>query len=267
MLNLYISFAPDDTQQFVELLKWLKPLEEKYYLRVWYNRPAPKPEILGLPWSLLLFWYKPPPPIKTPYHPDLSVKAAEGHVYLFLTSPKWISTPWVNEIELPVAIDRHAQLGNRLVRICPVQLIPSDWTKNKYLAGFKAIGPEKALSTYADDEGYKAFSKAFGAILEEVRRNWIEETHFQNKPVHHFYTLAPAPKKTAPIPPLFPNWLGWLILAWIMYAIMNWYGTSCSPNRYEPVHVVPPFINHPEPFRRGPLRPPPDSVKIPEAAR
>ncbi len=43
MLRLYISCAPADKPYLDTLLKWLGPLKEKYFLRIWHN-PAPCPE-------------------------------------------------------------------------------------------------------------------------------------------------------------------------------------------------------------------------------
>lgn len=259
MVNLYVSFAPDDTAQFVELMKWVRPLVERHYLRVWHNRPTPKTPPLPMPWRVLLFWYSPPIPPALPHHPDLAQKAAEAHVYLFLTSPKWLQTSWVHEVEIPTALQRHTQYGDRLVRLLPVEILPSEWRTKSRLGNLSALAPGKPLSQYKDtDEGYKAFTHVLDGILEEVRRNHIEETHFQGGNIQPFFELPKSVPPPPPPPPLLPDWLGWVIVGVLLYTVMNGYAKSCTP---PPSDYQVPYDKPPVEFRRvNPMRPPPDSV-------
>jgi hypothetical protein len=56
MLRVYISYAPADKPYLDTLLKWLKPLQEKYFLRIWHN-PFPAPGALApYQWDDMLEW-------------------------------------------------------------------------------------------------------------------------------------------------------------------------------------------------------------------
>ena len=127
MLRVYISHAPADKPQLLKLLQWLKPLEEQYYLRLFYNKPAPE---AGLP-----------------YHWDAMLdQLAEAHIFLFLISPNSLKTAYIEQEEVPRALARQAELGSQLVRICPVVLSAAPWEKQSRLGGQPALGGPNAMN-------------------------------------------------------------------------------------------------------------------------
>lgn len=265
MLHLYISYAPDDAKQLIKLLRWLKPLEEKYFVRVWYNRPPPPPPALPLPWNILLFWYS-PPRHKAPYHPDMPEQLEKAHIYLFLTSHKSITVPWITQIEIPQAVDRYTRLGASFIRIFPVVLTPSHWKRHSRLAGFKPIGPSKSLAEIKpEEEGYLQVVDQLRPIVEELRQNWIEETHRLGLPTDDFFR-PPQAALPGPEPASLPGWAGWVLLALLLYSVTNWYTTSCAPrmyHKYKP-SILPAQKRTDEYWRLNPVLPPQEVPHVPD---
>jgi hypothetical protein len=263
MLNLYISHAAADRKTLDKLLIWLKPLEEKYFLRIWYDKPLPKPKPLPIAWQMLLFWYK-PPVNKLPYNPDLPVKVREGHIYLFLTSYNSLASPHINQIEIPAAADRLIQNGENLVRIFPVVVSPSQWKKDSRLAGFKPLGPEGGISkSKPEEDAFNQIIDELEPIIGELRQNWIEENKRLGLPTDTFFKQEAAALPGSE-PSSLPAWSGWLLLFGIIYFVSAWFTTYCAPNmyhRYKPERS--PFESQPRPyFRENPYRLP-DTTNLP----
>ena len=240
MLNVYISFAPNDAAYLVKLLNWLKPLEEQYFLRIWHNRAIPKAPELPVPWNLLFFWYSPPKP-NTPYHPSLPQKLEEAHIYLFLVSHNSYMINYIENEEIPKAVDRFQRLGKDYIRLCPIQVAPSMWKQHSRLALFPPFGPKKSLKeTQPEEEGYLMIAQSLRPIIEELRRNWMEEYKRLDLPLDGFHKKAPPP----PPPPQqfvpLPGWAGWVILFLILFSVGNWFINSCAPRTYRRWMRTPP---------------------------
>ncbi len=174
MLHIYISHAPGDAKHLGTLLEWLKPLQERYFLRIWYNRPPPRAQQLPLPWNLLLFWYSPPQP-SAPFRPDPPVELFEGHIYLFLTSHRSLATPHIDQVEIPAATTRYHEHGPAYIRIFPVlvslliEILFPVWRI------FPTLGPKRSLEeSNPKEEGYREVVNQLQPIIETLRRNWIE---------------------------------------------------------------------------------------------
>lgn len=231
MLNLYISHAPGDTAYLAQLLQWLKPLEDRYFLRIWYNRPPPRAQELPLPWNLLLFWYSPPRP-PAPFQPDPPPELYEGHIYLFLTSHRSLAAPHIEQVEIPAATSRYHDLGAPLVRIFPVLVAPSHWKTYSRLAHFAPLGPRRSLEeTSPKEEGYRELVAQLQPVIETLRRNWMEKHHQDGLPLDEFN--RPAPRALPP--PAFaalPGWLGWVLMGLLLYSVANWYANGCAPRIY-----------------------------------
>jgi hypothetical protein len=254
MLNLYISHTKADGPHLKRLLEHLRPLQEKYYLRVWYDHPALQP-VVPFPWNVLFFWYA-PKKHTTPFHHDMSKELEQAHIYLFLTSHHSVNTPWIEQEEVPRAVERFQRLGNRYVRIFPISVSASQWRKTSRLANFPSLGPPgKAMNQIQPvEDGWNVLMEQLRPIIEEMRRNLMEENKRLGQPVSTFLQPPPAWEEKPPqIIPL-PQWMGWGILALLLWAITNWYTQSCKP-RYEPYwpKLDPKPIEAP---RTMPVRPP-----------
>jgi hypothetical protein len=236
LLKLYISHAPEDARYIQEIREWLRPMEEKYHFRIWYNHKEPSP-VLAFPWNVLFFWINPNQYRRLPYHRALTLEAEQAHIYLFLISQKSITTPWIEQEEVPRAVERYQQLGNQYVRIFPVILSSSQWKMQSRLAGFPTLGPPgKALNQINPrEDGLHALAEQLRPVIEELRRNHIEESKRQGLPIKSFNQPAPGwddtPEEIVP----FPNWLGWVMLIGILLSVANWYSSHCKP-RYAPYY-------------------------------
>lgn len=236
MLNLYISHAPEDAQYTQEIREWLRPMEEKYHFRIWYNHREPSP-VLAFPWNILFFWVNPNQYRRLPYHRALIHEAGQAHIYLFLISQKSITTPWIEQEEVPIAVERYQRMGNKYVRIFPVILSSSQWKMQSRLAGFPTLGPPgRALNqVHPREDGLNTLVEQLRPVIEELRRNHIEESKRLGLPVNTFNQPAPAWEDTPDEIVPFPNWLGWIIVIGILASVANWYSSYCKP-RYAPYY-------------------------------
>jgi hypothetical protein len=266
MLKIYLSYAPEEAAHAARCLQWLKPLEEKYFLQIWYNRPVPPEPPLPPPWNVLLFWYTPAPVPTTPYHPALPEKSADSHIYLFLTSPKWLNTPWVSGIELPNATAQYERLGADFVRMYALPVLPCDWQKERSLRHVALLGSGKPLADLQSADEAKAIAlRELEKVIETLRRNWLEEKYRLGESTAALF--RPAPTSAPPPRPVpLPAWLGWLVVSWLLYSVLNWYGISCTA---EP--SVRPYFPHWERAEPGlrrtipPQLPVPDTLPFPSA--
>jgi len=252
MLHVYISYAPEDKACLDKLVEWLTPMQEDYFLRIWYNHPMPAPPRLPDIWQMLFFWYRPERP-GLPYHPHLTYQTREGHIYLFLTSHHSLRVAHINQIEIPTAVDRYTELGQRFIRIFPVMVSPSHWKQHSSLSGFATLGPKKSIAeTQPQEDAYLAIVEQLKPAIEELRRNWMEEFKRQGRSLEAF-KHPPMLEEGRPVWKSLPRWTGWLILGLILYSVMNWYTDSCSPRYYKRLRdVLPPvFERPPEEFPRS----------------
>lgn len=259
MLRLYISYTAADARQLATLREWLQPLVEKYNLYVWFNHPEPAP-VVPFPWNVLFFWWS-PSVARGPYHRNLHTELEQAHIYLFLVSQKSVNTPWIEQEEVVRAVSRYQRLGSKYIRICPVLLSSSQWKRESKLANFPTLGPPgRALNQVnPPEDGWMLLTEQLRPIIEELRRNWMEETKRIGNPVESFNLPAPgwndAPEEVLPL----PNWLGWMVVFFIGWSVLNWYGDSCKP-RYKPYF---PKKEVPEEYRReNPLAPPPPNQEV-----
>ncbi len=240
MLRLYISYAPADKPYLDTLLKWLKPLQEKYFLHIWHN-PMP------LPGAKMLYQWD-----------SMLDNLEQAHIYLFLTSPKSLSTGYIDQEELPRAVARQKEFGDKYVRIFPILAAPSHWKKHPVLASFNPVGGLKTLSEWKpDDAGYRELVGQLESIVQELRRNWMEEHHRIGLPLDEFLRperLAPGAPTLKPI----PGWAGLVLLFSIFYMVTSWYLSGCAPRMY---HMYAPeslpYQPLPERYpRENPVQPP-----------
>ena len=264
MLNLYISHARADRKTVEKLLKWLKPLQDKYYLRVWWDKPMPKPKPLPLAWQILFFWRSAQKKKLPAYRPELPLKVKEAHIYLFLTSYESLATPHINNIEIPAAVDRRVEFGADMIRVFPVLVSPSHWKKSSRLGGFDPLGPPASLAnTVPEEQAYLQIIETLEPIIEATRQNWIENTKRMGNPTDSFYQHE-TPELPAPEPTPLPGWAGWLILLFILYLVTSFFTTYCAPKMYhEYKPEVVPYEPPPRPYIRDVPYSPPDTTNLP----
>lgn len=249
MLRLYISYSPADKSYLDKLLKWLKPLEERYALQLWYADPDKA--------SPFLYhrYHAPGPVMIYPADWEISLDRLErAHIYLFLMSYNALSTPYIEQEEVPRAVERYIKYSEHLVRIFPVLLSPSLWKDYSRLSGFTALGwpedsPEakkKALAagqktpevkvlslaeTQPEEDGFLRLTKHLQIVLEEMHRNWTEEKH-RLKPGDEDDALPELqPAAPAQLKPI-PGWAGAALLMAVFYLVTSIYLRSCAPRMY-----------------------------------
>jgi hypothetical protein len=229
MLHLYISHAPADKRYVAEFMEWIAPLQVRYNLRIWYDHPEPDP-VVPYPWNILFFWYS-PRSSKRPYHRKMHEELDQGHIFLFFTSQKSIATPWIENIEIPGAVDRYQQLGSKYVRIYPVLVETSQWKIHSRLAGFSTLGPvgKTVGQVKPREDAWFKLVEDLRKVIVELRQNHLD-LHQQKALPMDAFDPAPAPWNDAPervIP--FPNWAGWLIMSGIVYLAITWLVAQIKP--------------------------------------
>lgn len=241
MLRIYISYAPADKPYLDKLLKWLKPLQEQYFLRIWYNTPVPGSRL--------------------PYRWDDMLDHLEAaHIYLFLTSYHSLSTAYIDQEEIPRAVARYIELGDAFVRIFPVPVSPSHWKKHSRLSGYKVLGGPKSLTEIKPEEnGYLEVVEQLRQVVESLRRNWLEESYRTGQPIEDF-SRPELPPPTAPAFKPLPGWTGVLLILVLLYLVTSWYLNGCAPRMYymyAPKEM--PYQPLPDQYlRNNPLQPPVD---------
>ena len=249
MLRLYISYAPADKPYLDKLLKWLKPLEERYALQLWYTNPDKA--------SPFLYHrhHAPGPVMVYPADWETTLDRLErAHVYLFLTSHNALSTPYIGQEEVPRAVERYIKQSEQLVRIFPVLLSPSEWKEHSRLSEFPVLGwpedapeakrkaaaagkkmPEVKVLSLAEikpeEEGFLRIVKHLQIILEEMHRNWLEEKHRLKPGDDESDIPGLAPATPAVIKPI-PGWAGAALLMAVFYLVTSIYLRSCAPRMY-----------------------------------
>lgn len=239
---MYISYAVADKPYLDTLLKWLTPLSQKYYLQIWHN-PVPRPFA------------------RLPYKWDEMIEQLESaHIYLFLTSYHSLSTAYIEQEEVPRAVERYIENRDSYVRIFPVLLSPSHWKKHSGLAGFKPLGGSKTLSeTQPPENGYLAIVDQLERVVVELRRNWMEEYHRIGLPAEDFIKPPLPPPAESELKPI-PGWASAVLLFALLYIVTSVYISSCAPRMY---HMYTPesmpYQPLPAPyFRENPVTAPAD---------
>lgn len=235
MLHIYISHAPADRAYVEQFMQWVRPMQARYPFRIWFDHREPDP-IVPWPWNVIFFWYS-PRSHKRPYNRNMPNELDKAHVYLFFTSQKSITTPWIESLEIPAAVERYQQMGQKLVRIYPVLVAGSQWRISSRLAAFKPLGPAgKPISLVKPNED------AWAALMEDLRKVIIElnNNHIQHNrqlalPTDSFTgNTSPEPWVDTPevVLPL-SNWLGWLVVGLTAFFAVAWLAQQIKPSHKE----------------------------------
>lgn len=101
--NIFISCSKADRDYLYELEKQLKPLQKKYNLGIWYDHKL----LAGSKWD-----------------DEIRSRLRAAKVILFLLSPDFLATQYIQDVEITMALERHEQGECRVV---PILLQPCLW--------------------------------------------------------------------------------------------------------------------------------------------
>jgi hypothetical protein len=242
MLRVYISCAQADRPYLDRLLQWLRPLEQKYFLQTWHHSAPLSGTQEVYQWD------------------DMLDNLQQAHIYLFLTSKNSLGTDYIEREEVSRAVARHTELGEKYVRVLPIQVSPSNWSKASGLSRFKPVGGAKTLLDWKSDPmGFQLIIAELQRHVEELRRNWMEEYYRTGLPMDDFFHPMRLPTGPPVLKPI-PGWAGAVFLFVIFYMVTSWYLSGCAPRMYH--WYVPeslPYQSLPEQFfRDNPVEPPKD---------
>lgn len=255
MLRIYLSYAPADKSYLNELLEWLRPLEEKYALRVYHPQMTPMPNLHHHK------YYVPGQELVYPSDWETAAEQLEAaHLYLFLISYHALCIPYIDQEEVSAAVTRYQRLGKEFVRVFPVLLSPSRWKEQSRLAGFDVLGGDKTLvETDPRENGYKRIIEQLILAIEALRRNWAEEQHRLGLPTDES-TRSELSAPTRNAYQTIPGWAGAVMVMALLYMTTSWYFSACAPRMYylyTPESL--PYEPAPEQYwRHNPLYPPED---------
>lgn len=162
MIKIFISYAHEDEKYKEELEKHLKPLKRRNVIDSWNDR-----EILpGVEWE-----------------EQIKTKFESAEVILFLISPDFISSDYINDVEIKKALDRY---NKNEVIIIPIILRPVDFSYLE-ISKFQALPKDgKPISSWDDpDEAWYNVSvqlrKVFNALSSgSANAKHAEVSHPQN---------------------------------------------------------------------------------------
>lgn len=146
-VKVFISYAHKDEQYKEELTKRLKPYESRNIIEAWDDRKM----LPGQDW-----------------HTEINNRLQWANVILYLVSPDFMASDYINDVELAKAMERHHTGEQRLV---PIIIRPSDLSILD-ISKFQAVPKNaKPVTTFNNqDEAWldviTALSKLFSAIKE-----------------------------------------------------------------------------------------------------
>ena len=164
-----------------KLLRAIYPLEQQYYLRIWYNTPVNSQIILsGRPWRFVPFASLLKRHLRREgamINPDQESRIECAHIYLFLTSYQSLGTQWIEDREMIPAIRRYIRYGDRFVRIFPILLAPSLHKQKSRLSSFQILGPAATIAKYPlENEAWLLVCQQLEPHIRELQQNLAEAT-------------------------------------------------------------------------------------------
>jgi hypothetical protein len=124
-IKLFISYAQEDRYYRDELIKRLKPLQKEHVLDSWTDREIHP----GDDW-----------------HSKISDAIEEAQIFIFLISPDFDASEYIESVELSRAMERHRDGSARVV---PVIVEPVFWRKHP-LTRYQALpGGARAIAEYS----------------------------------------------------------------------------------------------------------------------
>lgn len=144
--SVFIAYAHEDESYKDVLLKWLVPMRRNGTITAWHDR-----EILcGHQWE----------------H-EISRKLDESDIILLLVSIDFLSSEYINSVELKRAIERHDS-GDALV--IPILLRVCPWRDDQSLRGFQVL-PHNAKPINDWNDKDKAYFDVIEGISKAVRES------------------------------------------------------------------------------------------------
>jgi hypothetical protein len=219
MTTLFISYHPNDAGILSELLEWLEPFRHKYFLDIYYNRYDPNDEANTN---------------------DYTEKRMNAHIYLYLTSTKWVNDLKIQQKEVDEILDRRHDLGAEWVYMLPVQAKPSQWRNFSKLVELENItlpSQKQDLSQISPRElGFKSIVDSLDKIVEPLRLRLIEDAKLKGLPTHGFFTFLPTPKEKAPkkgaVRFTLDDLKRWAVIGLLLFLIYSVYMVACAGPRY-----------------------------------
>jgi hypothetical protein len=235
-------------------------MQDKYHFRVWFNHKEPRP-VVPFPWNVLFFWYNPSRLRAGAYHRDMPKEIEQAHIMIFLTSQKSITTGWIEQEEIPRAVERYQKFGQRYVRIFPLLVSPSQWKQHARLAAFEplALGGKAINQIEPEEDAWLKIVEALKPVIEELRRNWMEEHKRLGLPTQTFLEPPPPWEEQAQAVVPLPNWIGYATLAALFWGLSNWYTEGCKP-KHEPYY--PKRYEIEDEYPRTPYQAPPTQQEV-----
>ncbi|MCS6928252.1 MAG: toll/interleukin-1 receptor domain-containing protein [Saprospiraceae bacterium] len=239
MLRVYLSYDQADKEYLQSLLRWLRPLEQKYGLHIWHP-PLEKTKESQLPVSSEM------------------LNALEmAHLYLFLASPNSAKSERVQKEEIPRALKRRAEVGAELIRLFRIPL-PGSSTGSAAFNLIPALENANRIEDWKNDAlAYEFLTKDLERNIAELKRLWMEEEHRTNLLLGSLHELKPLAQETTLKP--IPGWLSLSFLLAILYMVTSVYFSECAPRRYHgyPTKEFVPYVPAQQPYQReNPIRPP-----------
>jgi hypothetical protein len=207
-------------------------------VNVWYNDPPPPPKLLSPPWE----WISAFLPIFQPYdyrHEYALVdqrRKERAHIYIFLTSYKSLNDQWIQQ-DIRYVAERRVEGDGLSPRIYPVILAPSLWKETSPLALYETMGPKKKtlFELKPVEEGYYEIAVQLSKVIKELQRDLDEEKFAQTRLMAADNPASPAPRRAqpyisgddellvfkAPKQMQPPEWLGWVIVFYLIISLMR----------------------------------------------
>lgn len=214
MVTLFISYHPDDAPVVAQVLDWLDPFRYKYFLRICFNRyDANDPEN------------------KLEYTHTLH----NAHIYLFLTSHKWVQDRGLQR-EVEVALDRLHADTDQQITVLPFQVKPCAWRNFSKLVEVEdqALPLPKLELIKIDprDVAYQLLTERLSTIIEPLRDRLIQDAKLKGLPTHQFFEFTQTPKEKAPrkgaIRFSMDDLRRWIMIAALLFVIWSLYQMGCN---------------------------------------
>lgn len=172
-IKFFISYAIEDESFKNDLEKHLGGLKNKGLIEIWHCRRI----IPGLEWDR-----------------EIRTQLKKSHIILFLVSPDFINSNYINTVEVQYAIELHKK---REALIVPILIRPCDFESLK-ISRFQALPKNaKPISRWDDkDQAYLDVVKQLKKTIEKINELLPK---FMNKP-------ALSPEEKIPYKLLFLIW-------------------------------------------------------------
>jgi hypothetical protein len=140
--KIFISYAHKDKAYLDELEKHLQPWERKKKIMVWTDRDV----TAGQEWGK-----------------EVKQRLGEAEIVLFLVSPDFLASDYINDSEIKAAVEKQKQNQNLLIPVIirPVDLELLDFNSTKVVPE-----GERAISEWESQDN------AWKAVMQSLKKTW-----------------------------------------------------------------------------------------------